>query len=150
VLSDFVQGVLMRSLVRDHGERRLLIQGAATLALGLVALPFVGVFPYGALPLLLLAMAFVAYGAGVVSPSLSSLISQSAGKTVQGGVLGISQSAASLARILGPAFAGAVFALAGRNAPYVAGTAVMLVVMVLAQSLAQRHGARPRQPDPPA
>jgi len=55
-------------------------------------------------------------------------------------VLGISQSAASLARILGPAFAGAVFTLAGRNGPYVAGAAVMLLVLVLAIRL-ERRGA---------
>lgn len=137
VLSAFVQGVLMQKLALWFGERRLLIQGAVALAIGLGVLPFVA-----SLPLLLVSMALIAYGAGVTNPSLGSLISLAAGKTMRGGTLGVSQSAASLARILGPAFAGAIFALLGRNAPYVAGAAIMLVVLALAVRLLRRHGAR--------
>ncbi|MFI4987612.1 MAG: MFS transporter [Alphaproteobacteria bacterium] len=136
VLSALVQGGLMRWLARRFGEKHLLIQGALALTLGLGLIPLAS-----SLPLLLIAMALVAYGGGVSNPSLSSLISLAAGKTMRGSVLGISQSAASLARILGPAFAGAVFTLAGRNAPYVAGAAIMLLVLVLAIRLAQRDAA---------
>ena len=135
VLAVIVQGGLMRKLAATFGEKRLLIQGAFALALGLALIPFAR-----SLPLLLIAMALVAYGGGTSNPSLNSLISLSAAKTMRGSVLGISQSAASLARILGPAFAGAVFTLAGRNGPYVAGAAVMLVVLVLAIRL-ERRGA---------
>ncbi len=137
VLAVIVQGGLMRRLAATFGEKRLLIQGALALALGLALIPFAR-----SLPLLLVAMALVAYGGGTSNPSLSSLISLAAAKTMRGGVLGISQSAASLARILGPAFAGAVFTLAGHNGPYVTGAAVMLLVLLLAIRLERRGALR--------
>ncbi len=133
VLSALVQGGLMRPLAKRFGERRLLIQGALAFALGLALIPLAH-----ALPLLLVAMGLVAYGGGISNPSLSSLISLAADRRTLGSVLGISQSAASLARILGPTFAGAVFTLAGRNGPYIAGAAIMLAVLVLAVVLERR------------
>ena len=135
VLAALVQGGFMRKLAAVFGEKRLLIQGALALGLGLALIPFAR-----SLPLLLVAMALVAYGGGTSNPSLNSLISLAAAKSMRGGVLGISQSAASLARILGPAFAGAVFTLTGRNGPYVAGALIMLLVLLLAIRLG-RPGA---------
>jgi DHA1 family tetracycline resistance protein-like MFS transporter len=134
VLAALVQGGLIRRLAPRFGEARLLIQGAVALGLGLALIPFVG-----SLPLLLVAMALLAYGAGVANPSLSSLISLSVGKESQGRALGISQSAASLARILGPASAGVIFTLGGHNAPYVAGAAIMVAVLLIAVRLPRRH-----------
>lgn len=134
VLAALVQGGLIRKLAPRFGEARLVIQGAVSLCLGLTLILFVA-----SLPLLLLAMALLAYGAGVCNPSLSSLISLTTGQTSQGQVLGISQSAASLARILGPAFAGVIFALAGRNAPYAAGAVIMVAVLLLALRLPRRR-----------
>ena len=136
VLAALVQGGLMRKLAALFGERRLLIQGALAFALGLGLIPFAHT-----LPLLLLAMALVAYGGGTSNPSLNSLISLAAARSARGTVLGVSQSAASLARILGPAFAGAVFTLAGRNGPYVVGALIMLFVLALSFRVAPRAAA---------
>jgi DHA1 family tetracycline resistance protein-like MFS transporter len=136
VLSALVQGGLIRRLAARFGEKRLVVQGAAALAIGMAIIPFVA-----SLPLLLAAMALIAYGAGITNPSLSSLISLAAGKTERGGVLGVSQSAASLARILGPAFAGFVFTLAGRNGPYIAGAVLMIVVLAFGFHLLRRSPA---------
>lgn len=139
ILAAFVQGGLMRRLAPRFGEGRLVVQGAVGLAVGLALIPFVG-----SLPLLLIAMALLAYGAGVCNPSLSSLISLAADRGQQGSVLGVSQSAASLARILGPALAGLVFAGFGRNAPYIAGAAIMLGVLAVAWRLPKRGTAEVR------
>jgi MFS transporter, DHA1 family, tetracycline resistance protein len=130
ILAALVQGVLIRPLVRRFGEAGLVLQGVVALGLGLALIAFTH-----SLVLLIVAMALLAYGAGVCNPSLSGLISLSAGKSSQGQVLGVSQSAASLARILGPAFAGAVFEIAGSAGPYVAGAAIMICVLALARNL---------------
>ncbi|HUC63619.1 MAG TPA: MFS transporter [Alphaproteobacteria bacterium] len=136
ILAALVQGGLIRRLVPRFGEGGLVVQGAIALAIGLALIAFTH-----ALAPLLLAMALLAYGAGVANPSLSGLISLSTGRTSQGQVLGVSQSAASLARILGPACAGAIFEIAGENGPYIAGAAIMICVLALALTLPKR-GAR--------
>ena len=47
-----------------------------------------------------------AFGQGITSPSVSSLISKSTDATEQGAVLGVSQGMSSLARAVGPFAAG--------------------------------------------
>jgi MFS transporter, DHA1 family, tetracycline resistance protein len=136
VLAAVVQGGLIRRLARQFGERRLVMQGVLSIGAGLALIPLVH-----ALPLLLAAMALLAYGMGVNNPSLSSLISLAAAEDQRGGVLGVSQSAASLARIAGPAFAGVLFAAFGRNAPYVAGATIMLAVLALVLRMTKRSTA---------
>jgi MFS family permease len=51
----------------------------------------------------------IAIGNGLVSPSLSSLVSKGAPDDKKGGVMGIYQSAGSLARTIGPPVAGLMF-----------------------------------------
>jgi DHA1 family tetracycline resistance protein-like MFS transporter len=136
VVAALVQGGLIRRLAARFGERRLILQGAAALGLGLLLIPFAG-----SLAVLLLAMALLAYGAGVSNPSLSSLVSLAAQAESRGATLGVSQSAASLARILGPALAGASFWLLGRDSPFIAGAAIMLGVALLALRLPERKPA---------
>src|SRR5215472_7763959 len=70
ILAALVQGGLIRHLAPRFGENLLVLQGAVALALGLLAIPFAR----SLLPLLV-AMALLAYGAGVSNPSLASLIS---------------------------------------------------------------------------
>ncbi|MGH7123318.1 MAG: hypothetical protein ACREFI_03020, partial [Stellaceae bacterium] len=55
------------------------------------------------------------------------------------GVMGVAQSGASLARVVGPAVAGPLFELMGRNAPYYAGAVVMLGVLGFALRLPRDH-----------
>ena len=73
----------------------------------------------------------LALGMGLFNPSISSLISQQADSDERGGVLGVSQSASSLSRIIGPAIAGPLFDAFGRNAPYYAGAVVMALVVLM-------------------
>jgi len=55
--------------------------------------------------------------------------------------MGVSQSASSLARILGPLVAGAVFTLWGRNAPYYLGALLMAGVVAMALRLPRTQEA---------
>jgi DHA1 family tetracycline resistance protein-like MFS transporter len=90
------------------------------------------------LPELLVAISALAYGFSVITPALNSLISRRVAATEQGTVLGTARSVTTLARVVGPAFAGVLFAGLGRHWPYFGGAVVMLAVLVLALALARR------------
>jgi DHA1 family tetracycline resistance protein-like MFS transporter len=125
-----VQGLLIGRLSRRFGEARLVVAGAALIALGLVALPFALT-----LPRLMLVNTLLPLGMGLLNPSMTSLISKEAGADERGGVLGVAQSAGSLARIIGPAVAGPLFTAFGRDAPYYASAAVMALAVAMALRL---------------
>jgi DHA1 family tetracycline resistance protein-like MFS transporter len=122
-----VQGGLIGKLTRRYGEARLAAYGAVLLTLGLVGLPsslsLVGV---------LVVMAALSVGLGCLNPAVTSLVSREAGAEERGGILGVNQSAQSLARILGPALAGVVYTAAGRSAPYYVGAIIMVAVVAMA------------------
>jgi DHA1 family tetracycline resistance protein-like MFS transporter len=88
-------------------------------------------------------MTIAGYGFSVISPSLSSLISLQVGDGEMGGVMGVTRSAATMARFIGPAWAGVLFGTLGRDWPYFAGALVMAAVVCLA------FGARRRLEHPP-
>jgi MFS family permease len=131
-----VQGLLIGPLSRRFGEARLVLAGAALIAAGLAGTPFAL-----SLPRLLVVTALLAVGMGLLNPSMNSLISRQAGSDERGGVMGVSQSAGSLARIVGPLIAGPLFALLGRDAPYYAGAIVMAGVVLLALCLPRERRA---------
>jgi DHA1 family tetracycline resistance protein-like MFS transporter len=104
VLAVLVQGGGIGPMVRRFGERRTLQVGLALAAIGLVWAGFVEHWQ-----ILLLALVPVALGLGVTTPTATSLITRESPPAARGQVLGISQSFAALARILGPLTAGLAF-----------------------------------------
>jgi DHA1 family tetracycline resistance protein-like MFS transporter len=144
-VSAIVQGGLVGRLARRFGEIRLVIAGAALLASGMLAIPF-------ASGLLSLAPAMIAAALGfsLLTPGLNSLVSLQAAGGMQGSLMGVSRSATTLARVLGPALGGLLFHELGRSAPFVAGAIVMALVTGLAVAqvgpLARTHPARPSEP----
>jgi DHA1 family tetracycline resistance protein-like MFS transporter len=104
ILAVIIQGGLIGRLVKRFGELPLVIVGALFFAASLFAVPFVGPNAGGLLALLIGGGVF-SVGNSLATPSLTSLASKSAGRGEQGGVLGVTQSIASLARAVGPALA---------------------------------------------
>lgn len=96
-----VQGALLSRVVRFIGESALALFGNALFGLGMFLIPFLGP-RRGGLEALLLVLSIQAIGNALAMPTLNSLTSKSAGAGEQGGVLGVAQSVASLARIVGP------------------------------------------------
>jgi DHA1 family tetracycline resistance protein-like MFS transporter len=130
VLSAVLQGGLIGRLTGRFGEPRLLLWGLTLIALGLVALASTR-----GPALLAVAVSGLALGMGLTQPSLNSLISRRAGEAEQGEVLGVSQSVGSLARVLGPAAAGVLFAELGRASPFLWGAALIAAAWLVALSL---------------
>jgi len=101
LLGVILQGGLIGWLVKVFGETALVRAGFLVAALGFGALGFT----HG-IPLLLLVSAVASSGTGMVRPALTSLITQKAGRSEQGVVLGLTQSLNSIAAIVAPAIAG--------------------------------------------
>ena len=130
LLSAVMQGGLIGRLTARFGEEKLLITGLSSIALGLLTITAAR-----DLPILVIAVSFLALGMGAMQPSLNSLISRRAGAEEQGEVMGVAQSVASLSRVLGPLLAGALFAGLGRNSPFLCGTVLVAAAAATAWRL---------------
>ncbi|MBM3565785.1 MAG: MFS transporter [Alphaproteobacteria bacterium] len=130
LLSATIQGGLIGRLADRFGEERLVAAGAAFLAAGLALIPLAT-----APALLIPAMLLAGTGFSLLSPALNSLISFEAAETERGVIMGLSRSAATLGRVLGPAWGGVVFGMIGKDAPYVLGAVLMLAYVFAALRL---------------
>jgi DHA1 family tetracycline resistance protein-like MFS transporter len=105
LLAIVMQGALFERLAKRFGEARLAVFGCLLLVGSLFAVPFVGPNS-GGLTGLLIGIAFFSLGNSLASPALTSLASKNASESEQGKTLGFLQSAASLARAVGPTIGG--------------------------------------------
>lgn len=101
VLGVVIQGGIFGMLANKFGEARLIMAGSAILVASLFATPFVGAGS-GGLTALLVVLGMITVGNSIANPSITSLASKVVGETEQGQALGILQSGASLARVIGP------------------------------------------------
>jgi len=126
------QGVLVRRLMARVGERRFSRIGAFCLGVGLLSIPF-SRSVWLALPVFALAV----FGFAMMTPSLASLLSLHTPDGIQGEVLGVGQSATSLARILGP-YVGNVLFARNVDSPYLVAACVMVVAAAATLALPGR------------
>ena len=137
IVSVIVQGGLVRRLVPRFGERRLLRVSGIPFCLGLLVLGMATTTP-----LLLSALVLIGIGYGGSIPSVLALLSRATDPERQGAVLGLGQSVGSLARVLSPTMAGALFEV--RLAlPYLAGAVLILIAAIFIAGLVQ-----PEDPSP--
>ncbi len=132
-----VQGGLVGRLTDRYGERTLALVGVVLEFVTLAALPFspalgthlpaVGPFSGGLLVLLFI-LTPLAAGNGFANVSLTTLVSKSATEDTQGGAFGLTQSAGSIARAVGPVVAGALYAAVAYWLPFVLGGLLMLPI----------------------
>ncbi len=99
------QGFLFGRLENKFGESPLVVVGCVLMVISLFAVPLVGP-QSGGLVGLLIGSAMLSFGNSLASPGLTSLASRAAHEDEQGRALGIMQSAASLARAIGPMLGG--------------------------------------------
>jgi multidrug resistance protein len=122
-----VQGVLVGKVVKGVGEHHIVPASLAIVAVGLLMIPATR-----SVAALLVANGVMAVGMGFNNPSLMSLISRYSSAEDQGGVMGLTQSLNSLARIVGPMWGGFAFDHLGIGMPYITSAAVMGVAALLA------------------
>lgn len=138
VIAVIIQGGLIGILTKKFGERVLVAVAAGFLFGGYAVLAMASGWP-----VLIAAMTLLAIGNGLSNPSLSSLVSKEADETERGAVLGVYQGAGSLARVVGPMYAGIVFAQVGASIPFVIAAACMVPGMVMVLLLPRRVAVNP-------
>ena len=132
VIAVLMQGGVLRRLLKNEGkEIPVAVSGAIILAISLAAMPFVG-----GLGALLFAVAGLAIGNSLISPTVSALASLCAGADSQGATLGVYQSAGSLGRAIGPFLAGWLLTVGttgtyASTALYVSAGIIVLTLIVL-------------------
>ncbi|HEY8241673.1 MAG TPA: MFS transporter [Kiritimatiellia bacterium] len=104
IIGALLQGGATGRLVRALGEPRLIAVSMVLLAAGLCALPYVRTWG----PLLLV-LAALAASSNLTRPPVYGMLSNLTPAHEQGATIGVAQSAGSLARILGPLFAGSLY-----------------------------------------
>jgi MFS family permease len=101
LIGAIIQGGLLGWLLKIMRDKGLIIAGILLLTASMFLLPI-----SQSVPVMLAATAGLAVGHGLFAAPLNGLASKIAGSGAQGQVLGFMQSAASLARIVGPALGG--------------------------------------------
>ncbi len=92
------------------------------------------------LALLLVALGIVSIGDGAVTPVVSALLSFAGPPTRLGETLGLAQGAAGLGRVIGPLAAGSIFAFGSPGAPFILGSAlVVLAALIALPALSSKH-----------
>ncbi len=127
VILVIVQGALVGRVVKRIGEHHVVPVSLALVAAGLLMIPATT-----SVAALLVATGVMAVGMGFNSPSLMSLVSRYSTAEDQGGVMGLTQSLNSLARIVGPMWGGFAFDHLGIGMPYITSAAVMGLAALLA------------------
>lgn len=139
LVSAAVQGGLIRRLVPKYGESRLTIIGIMGLAAGLALIAL-----SNSVPTLLFATMVVAVGQGLVSPTVSGLLSRLTPPEEQGAIFGTLSSAQTVARMVSYYVANLLFARVDISAPFWQGSAVALLALGLAWVVGQRVARKPQ------
>lgn len=104
LIGAFVQGGPLGRLVKKLGEPLLIGLSLGLVAVSLAALPYAKSWP-----LLLVALGVLSIGSSLTRGPVFGMLSNLTPPNEQGETIGNAQSAASLARIFGPIFAGTLF-----------------------------------------
>ena len=142
IVGAFIQGGPIGRLVKKFGEQKLIALSLLLVAVSLAPIPFIQghiVLSWRVLlhadgrPWLALlgVLALLSIGSGLTRPPLFGLLSMLTPAHEQGATIGVAQSAGSLARILGPIFAGCVFQF-HPSLPYLACAGISLAAGIAA------------------
>ncbi|MEM9879826.1 MAG: MFS transporter, partial [Pseudomonadota bacterium] len=133
------QAVLVGPLVRFFGEAQvmcgsLLIYAAGTAGIGFATNEL----------LLPIALMFNALGIGLFSPAYQSYTAAQSNDADRGLVMGLTQAAGSLGRVVGPVAGGMLYAGIGPASPFYSGGVIMVVSLLLGSYTVWRYGAKAR------
>ncbi len=137
VLMASIQGGAMRTLAARAGERKLLLSGLFLMALAFPTLPLASGVGW-----LLLPLAIAAIGRAITQPPMSSMVSMRGDASDRGALLGVFQSSAALARILGPVVAGLLYDFT-LGAPFYLAGALFAIGALLAMGLRDVDAPKP-------
>lgn len=127
IISAAMQGGLAGPLARRFGSANLAIAGVAAHAVGLAML---AVAVSGTM--LIAGLSVLAFGIGLFNPAFQTLATDQTNDSDRGLVMGLTQGASSMGRVIGPAVAGGIYVEYGRHAPFAVGAAIMVIALAAA------------------
>ncbi|UQA54552.1 MFS transporter [Polyangium aurulentum] len=120
-----IQGFMIQRLAKVFGEIMLVVIASILIATGMVMVAMSGTST-----LLVAGILTLAVGIAINNPSISSLASKYASPEHRGATLGFAQSAGTLARTIGPVWAGFLFDKVSAGAPFL-GSAIAAALMLM-------------------
>jgi MFS family permease len=127
VLSFVMRSLLLGPIVERFGETRTMRYGTGCLVAGLLLYPLVpNVW------LLALVIPLVPIGTALLFPSTTALMSRASAKEELGTTMGVAQTFAGVARVVGPVLSTALFQRIGTSAPFYFAASVVAVVGLMA------------------
>ncbi len=136
IISAALQGGAAGPLNRRFGSAALVVAGVAAHALGL-AMMAAAQSPW----LFIAGLAVLAVGLGLFNPAFQTLASAQTDDGDRGMVMGLTQGASSLGRVIGPAVSGSIYVGIARHAPFAIGAGVMVIALATAMIVASRGRA---------
>jgi DHA1 family tetracycline resistance protein-like MFS transporter len=127
LVSATLQGGLIGRLAKRYSEANLIPLAFVLLAVAMFGAAFAYTPQFFAYCLF-----GVGLGMGIANPCLSSLTSKGATPSARGAIMGIYQSAGSLARVVGPPVAGLMFDRLGPGSPLLCSSALAAIALVVA------------------
>ena len=140
----FTQGYLVRKFMPQWGERKTLIIGSILYSLSLM-----GIGISSNLLMLAAAVTFLGIGIGLTNPALTGSISLLSKAEEQGQMMGISQSLASMGRIIGPAMGSFLYKYYSPETPFFSGGGLVMITLILAVIYFKRIQEKALQPVSP-
>jgi len=139
LVSALVQGGLIRALVPRLGEFRLILAGAALGGLGFAVTALVD--PSAGVPGLAVAIVLFAVGSGLLSPSITGLLSRITPAGEQGAVFGALLAIQTVARIISYLLGNVLQDRVSASAPYWFAAGVYALLVLVAALAASRLAA---------
>lgn len=136
LISAALQGGAAGPLAKRFGSGQLAVAGAAFQAAGLGLLAMAGTSTA-----MIIGLAVMAVGLGLFNPAYQTLTSEQTNDTDRGLVMGLTQGASSLGRVIGPAVSGFIYAGISQRAPFAIGSAIMVAAIVVAMIAAKQSRA---------
>jgi multidrug resistance protein len=121
VIGAITQGTVVKWLVRQWGEDRVIELGLLIAGMGLALIPFLRT-----VALIYVGTFLIAFGNSLIMPSVMAVISVRSKEHEQGIAMGVTQSLGSLARIIGPTYGGFTYAQINMYFPFLSAGAAAL------------------------
>jgi len=121
-----LQGLAIGRLSRRFGDQKLITFGPIVTMVGMLLLPLIPNLAFH-----LVALAMISTGTGIIRTVVPSFISKTTPSDEQGSILGVTNSVASVATVVGPLIGGTLFEYAGIVAPFFASAAMLAVASSL-------------------
>jgi len=139
ITTAIVQGGLIGTMKKYFTEKKLLMAGSIFMGISIALIPFVPIHLF--IPLELLLLLIMSISNGSVGPSALSILSMGAGKQEQGAVMGLFQSAGSIARAFGPLLGGIIYGW-HPTLPYLTAAVFMLLSLFIMMSVSMPKMAK--------